>query len=48
MLHEHNVMDRENNIYGLPCENIISKSGHFGLIQYYKKTAEGFLNTTLT
>lgn len=46
MLHEHNVMNRDNDIYGLSCENIVTESGHFGSIQYYEKIAERFLNTT--
>lgn len=37
MLHEHNVMNRENNIYGLSSENIVTESGRFGSIQYYEK-----------
>lgn len=49
MLHEHNVMNRENNVYGLFRENTVTESGQFGSIQYYEKIAEGFLNiTTLT
>lgn len=39
MLHEHNVMNRENNIYGLSCEDIVTERGHFGSIQYYEKNS---------